>query len=563
MYAIEFENITKEFPGIIANKDISFKVKKGTIHALIGENGAGKSTLMSILFGLYEPTKGLIKINEEYVNIQNPNMANNLGIGMVHQHFKLVKIYSNLENIILGAEFRNKNGLIHKNKSREKIEIIQKKFNLNFNLDALSGKSSIPVQQKVEIMKMLYRDNDILIFDEPTAVLTDDEISGLLETMKLFREQGKTIIFISHKLKEVKEVADTATVIRHGEVVLNCDVRETSIEQLAQAMVGGELQDIKNTNNNFDKDHIILEINNVNTKGAKTLKNINLKVHKGEILAIAGIEGNGQTQIEYLLSGLLKPVTGNIKFYTITNTFKVYKQSNDNDFDIDTKLKKIYKKKNYDNIEILKTYGEDKKGSFCLVQTKEFIDITNLNIFKRSKLNLSYVPTDRHAHGLVLDYNVKMNLVLRRLWDKTYQKFGMFKNKNILNKTQKILEDYDVRGARDGVSLARSMSGGNQQKFIVGREMSHDHDLIVIMQPTRGLDVGAIKNIHEKLLKEKANGNAILLISYELDEILALADTIAIVNKGEIVKQCSVNEITRQEIGLYMSDSFKKENEVK
>ncbi|MBU4690997.1 ABC transporter ATP-binding protein [Mycoplasma zalophi] len=512
MYAIEFENITKEFPGIIANKDISFRVKKGTIHALIGENGAGKSTLMSILFGLYEPTKGLIKINEEYVNIKNPNMANNLGIGMVHQHFKLVKIYSNLENIILGAEFQKAGGFIDKNKSREKIEIIQKKFNLHFKLDALSGKSSIPVQQKVEIMKMLYRDNDILIFDEPTAVLTDDEIAGLLQTMKLFREQGKTIIFISHKLKEVKEIADTATVIRHGQVVLNCDVKETSIEQLAQAMVGGNLEEVTNTNNDFDQENTVLEVTNVNTKGQKPLNNINLKVHRGEILAIAGIEGNGQTQIEQLISGALKPTTGSIKLIS--------------------------------------------------PKTNELIDITHLNTLKRSKLNLSYVPTDRHAHGLVLDYNIKMNLVLRRLWDKTYQKFGIFKSKNISKITNDIIEKYDVRGTRNGISQARSLSGGNQQKFIVGREMSHDHDFIIVMQPTRGLDVGAIKNIHERLLKEKVAGKGILLISYELDEILALADTIAIVNKGSIVKQSLAKDITRQEIGLYMSDSFEKESEV-
>ncbi|WP_240337644.1 ABC transporter ATP-binding protein [[Mycoplasma] gypis] len=514
MYAVEFENVTKEFPGIIANKDVSFKVKKGTIHALIGENGAGKSTLMSILFGLYSPTRGAIKINEKYVNIKDPNHANDLGIGMVHQHFKLVGIYSNLQNIVLGSEF-SKHGFLDLDLASEKIKTIQEQFNLKFNLNDKSGKSSVPVQQKVEIMKMLYRDNDILIFDEPTAVLTDEEIHGLLETMKLFKKQGKTIIFITHKLKEIKEVADTATVLRHGKVILNCNVAETSIEQMAHAMVGDNLVAAQNSNHSFDEE-LVLDIQNVSTGGKKPLTDINLKVHKGEILAIAGVAGNGQTQVEYLVSGLLKAKKGKI-------------------------LMKARNKQN--NLEMM--------------------DVTNLNVGKRSKLNLSYIPTDRHKHGLVLDYSINMNTVLRRLWDKTYSKFLVFKDKAIKKQTLDIIEKFDVRGARNGISQSRSLSGGNQQKFIVGREIMHDHELIVVMQPTRGLDVGAIKNIHEKLIEEKNKGKGILLISYELDEVLSLADTIAVINNGKIINVSPADKITRQEIGMFMSDSVSTEQKGK
>ncbi|SYV97754.1 simple sugar ABC transporter ATP-binding protein,P59-like protein, partial [Mycoplasmopsis edwardii] len=332
--AIEFNNISKSFGSIKANQNISFEVQKGSIHALIGENGAGKSTLMSILFGLYEPDKGTIKVNDKEVLIKGPNDANALGIGMVHQHFKLVDVYTNLENIVLGAENFNKTTrIIDYGPAIRKIKTIQNKFNLHFDLNKQTGKETVATQQKVEIMKMLYRDSEILIFDEPTAVLTDQEIKGLLNTFKLFREQGKTILFISHKLGEIKEVADNATVLRHGQVTGNFAVKDVSIEEMANRMVGGEVENARNTYSDTSKNQVILDIQNVSTTGEKPLKNISLQVKSGEIVAIAGVEGNGQTDLEYVVSGMKKPSSGSIRLTRtnlIEHKLKAIKKENKN-----------------------------------------------------------------------------------------------------------------------------------------------------------------------------------------------------------------------------------------
>ncbi|ADE19506.1 ABC transporter ATP-binding protein [Mycoplasma crocodyli] len=510
--AVEFVNITKDFPGIRANDDVSFKVKKGSIHAIIGENGAGKSTLMSILFGLYEPTKGYIKINDESVFIKNPNDANRLGIGMVHQHFKLVDIYTNLENIIIGSEY-SKAGKMDLALSKKKIQAIQEIYDLNFDLNQVTGDSTVSTQQKVEILKMLYRDSDILVFDEPTAVLTDAEIQGLLKTFKRFAETGKTILFISHKLKEIKEVADTATVIRHGKVIGNYNVKEASIQELATAMVGQTINLPKNSSNaKFGQ--TILEFENVSAKHGKSVSNLSFEVKSGQILAVAGVEGNGQEVIEYLCSGLIKPNEGNIYF----------------------------NKKN------------DKNDSY------EKLNITNYSVQNKTKLGLSYIPGDRHKYGLVLDYTINENAILRRLTDPLFNKLSYIKVGKRNEFSQEIIEKFDVRGAREGRSKARSLSGGNQQKAIVGREMLTPHDLIIIVQPTRGLDVGAINQIHRDIIKEKEAGKAILLISYELDEVLSLADTIMVISNGKIQGMANKENVTREQIGLWMADVKKEEN---
>ncbi|BAH70026.1 hypothetical protein MBIO_0761 [Mycoplasmopsis fermentans PG18] len=589
MNAIEFINISKSFGVIKANQDINIQIKKGTIHALIGENGAGKSTLLSILFGLYEPDHGIIKVNGKEVLINNPNDANNLGIGMVHQHFKLVGAYTNLQNIILGAESESKTfKTLDYKPSIKKIKTIQRLFNLNFDLNKDTGTESVSTQQKVEIMKMLYRDSEILIFDEPTAVLTDEEIQGLLETFKLFKSQGKTIIFISHKLKEVKAVADYATVIRHGKVTGNFEVANTSIEEMANRMVGDNIVMAQNQSLDvFEDKDTVLELENVSTKGTKSLKNLNLKVHAGEILAIAGVEGNGQQDLEYVVSGIVKPTKGNVylkKTPLVEERVKFIHKNKIKNFIILSSLLALFIafgsiffgvspfQQNYSNIWLMWAIGISFFALFAVglsilivkiikffktkkdeEKLKDRINLNNYSVLEKSMLASSFIPSDRHKHGLALDYNIKNNTILRRLWDPKYQTFGFIKPKAVKKETAEVIDKYDVRGAREGYSTSRSLSGGNQQKFIVGREMNSPHDFILILQPTRVLDVGAIKNIHERILKEKAEGKAILLISYELDEVLSLADTIAVINEGEIRLSKPARELTRKEIGLYMA----------
>ncbi|AWX70460.1 ABC transporter ATP-binding protein [Mycoplasmopsis anatis] len=587
--AIEFVNISKSFGKIKANKNISFNVKKGTIHALIGENGAGKSTLMSILFGLYEPDEGFIKVNDKKTLILSPNQANDLGIGMVHQHFKLVNVYKNIDNIILGDETTfSKFKIINRKPSIKKIQNIQEKFNLHFDLNKQTGTEPVSIQQKVEIMKMLYRDSEILIFDEPTAVLTDEEIQGLLETFRLFKEQGKTIIFISHKLKEIKQVADYATILRHGEVTGNFKVADTSVEEMAKLMVGGQVETILNTHSDTNNKEAILKIENVTTKGDKPLKNFSLDVHSGEIVAIAGVEGNGQLDLEYVVSGLKKPTSGSIKLKKTElikdNYNKMLKRDKKTNIIYSSilsivalviiilmSLSKvmsnvipinlmitlcsllliiiipiliIYLVNLFRNIKAIQEFNIDKS---------DFIDISKLSTYKISQLGFSYIASDRHKHSMILDYTVFDNMQSRRLWDSKYVKFGVFRRKNIKKDLDIIIDKFDVRGARKGNSLSRSLSGGNQQKFIVGKEMENPHDFIIILQPTRGLDVGAIKNIHEKILQEKSKGKGILLISYELDEVIALADTIAVINEGQLSVVRESKNLSRAEIGVYMS----------
>ncbi|WP_419198117.1 ABC transporter ATP-binding protein [Mycoplasmopsis felis] len=549
--AIEFIEISKYFGQIKANQDISFEVKKGTIHALIGENGAGKSTLMSILFGLYEPDKGVIKVNNKEVLIKGPNDANRLGIGMVHQHFKLVDVYTNLENIVLGSEDSNKyTKIIDYKYAIKKIQTIQETFNLHFNLNNITGKETVATQQKVEIMKMLYRDSEILIFDEPTAVLTDQEIQGLLETFKLFRKQGKTILFISHKLGEIKEVADNATVLRQGKITGNFKVADVSIEEMANKMVGGEVEIARNEYSDTSNNPVVLKLNNISTSSEKPLKNVSLEIKSGEILAIAGVEGNGQTDLEYVISGMIKPTQGEILLSKTDLNKKrskeIQKKNKINSFIslgisilslvisiilftfpttttdqryiftllgatlviLSLILMSVFISKEY-GIYIKRKFNNWKKvilkNKELIIQKpeNEFINLTEHSVSNISRLGVSFIPSDRHKHGLVLDYNIKSNTILRRLWDSEFVKFAILREKSIVKENQSIIQKYDVRGARNGFSQARQLSGGNQQKFIVGREMNTPHDFILIVQPTRGLDVGAIKNIHEQILDEK------------------------------------------------------------
>lgn len=497
--AVEMNNIKMRFGSIVANDNINLKIKKGSIHALVGENGAGKSTLMSILFGIYKPTTGYIKINQKAVVIKDPNHATKLGLGMVHQHFKLVDIYNAVENIILGNEPTKWNFLKLK-KAKKEIEDLSKKYYLDIDLTKKVKDMTVGMQQRIEILKMLYSDADVLIFDEPTAVLTPQEIQGFLKLLLNFKKKGKTIILITHKLDEVKAVADQATVLRKGKVAGEFNVKKTSVKEIASKMVGREVVELKNKSKaKLGKN--ILEIKNLNVLSRNnkkySLKNVNLEIKEGEILALAGVEGNGQSELSKAISGLIKIESGQIIL-------------NNKNIEFDTIKKRYFK-------------------------------------------GLSFIPEDRHKHGLVLDMTIGENISNRLFYKRPYSKLGILNNTqmNILNKD--IIDKFDIRGSNQGKNLARSLSGGNQQKSIAGREISIDHKLLLAVQPTRGLDIGAIEYIHSKILEDKKNKKGILLISYELEEILSLADRILVINDGQITGELLRQNATREKIGQLMT----------
>ena len=497
-YAIEMLNITKKFPGIIANDNITLQLKKGEIHALLGENGAGKSTLMSVLFGLYQPEEGIIKKDGKVVSIKDPNDATALGIGMVHQHFKLVDVFTVLDNIILGAE-TTKCGFLQKKEARKKVEEISKRYGLNVDLDAKVEDITVGMQQRVEILKMLYRDNEILIFDEPTAVLTPQEIEELMATMKEFAREGKSILFISHKLNEIMEVSDRVSVLRKGKYIGTVNTSETTKQELSNMMVGRPVQlevtkdEAKPAGEVLKVDHLCVH-SHVQKRNA--VNDVSFTVRAGEIVCIAGIDGNGQTELVYGLTGLDKPSSG-----TITLCGK---------------------------------------------------DISHASIRHRGE-HMSHIPEDRHKHGLVLDFTLEQNMVLQRYKEPQFQHGGFIRRDAVRAYADRLIEQFDVRSGQGAVTIARSMSGGNQQKAIIAREVDRDKDLIVAVQPTRGLDVGAIEFIHSQLVAERDRGKAILLVSLELDEVMSLSDRILVMYEGEIVGELDPKKTTVEELGLYMA----------
>ena len=505
-YAIEMLNITKRFPGIIANDNITLQLKKGEIHALLGENGAGKSTLMSVLFGLYQPEEGIIKKDGKEVKINDPNDANDLGIGMVHQHFKLVECFSVLDNIILGVE-PTKNGLLQKQEARGKVVALSEKYGLHVDPDALIEDITVGMQQRTEILKMLYRDNEILIFDEPTAVLTPQEIDELMQIMKNLAAEGKSILFISHKLAEIMAVADRCSVLRKGKYIGTVETKDTTPEALSAMMVG------RNVNFHVEKKpstpgDVILEVENMSvaSKAHKgdAVKNVSLKVRKGEIVCLAGIDGNGQTEFVYGLTGLEPLKSGTLKL----------------------------------------------NGK----------DITKTSIRGRSTSGMSHIPEDRHKHGLVLDYTLEDNIVLQRYFEPEFTgKAGFLKRGPIREYAERLIEQYDVRSGQGPITIARSMSGGNQQKAIIAREIDKDPDLLVAVQPTRGLDVGAIEYIHKQLVAQRDAGKAVLLVSLELDEVMDVPDRILVMYEGEIVGELDPKTTTQEELGLYMAGAKRDE----
>ncbi|AOR24370.1 ABC transporter ATP-binding protein [Clostridium taeniosporum] len=497
-YVVEMLNIRKEFPGIVANDNITVRLKKGEIHALLGENGAGKSTLMSVLFGMYQPERGVIKVRGKEVKISNPNVANDLGIGMVHQHFKLVHNFTVTQNIILGCE--PKKGLTIDIKSAaKKIKELSEKYSLNVDPYAKIEDISVGMQQRVEILKMLYRNAEVLILDEPTAVLTPQEIDELMKIMKNLIKEGKSIIIITHKLKEIKAVADNCTVIRRGKYIGTVNVKETSEAKMAEMMVGRPVS-FKVDKEEKEPGNVILKVDNVsvlNNKKVLGLKDFSIEVKAGEILGIAGVEGNGQTELVEAITGMRSVESGKVYF----------------------------------------------KGK----------DITNMSIRNRIDSGIAHIPEDRQKRGLVLDYTIENNIVLEVYGREPFSKYGLLNKEAIHNYADKIIKEFDVRSGEGGASFARTMSGGNQQKAIIGREIELNPELLIAVQPTRGLDVGSIEYIHKRLVEQRDAGKAVLLISLELSEVLNLSDRIAIVNSGKLIGTVNASETNENEVGLMMA----------
>ena len=524
VYAIEMLGISKKFGAILANDNISLCLKKNHILALCGENGAGKSTLMSILFGLYEPDSGIIKKDGVEVKITNPNDATKLNIGMVHQHFKLVDTFTVLQNIILGDEtikeyrsnlnfFKKSFNWLNKHifkmidykKARKDVEKIIKQYDFHVDLDKKVKDISVEMQQKVEIIKMLYRKNDILIFDEPTAVLTEQEIQEFLKVLLNLKKEGKSIIFISHKLNEVFEVCDEITVIRKGKYIDTLETKNTNKEEISSLMVGRQVNQFAIKKEQKPGDEVLrvehLTLIDPFTK-KKIVNDVSFNVRKGEIVTLAGIDGNGQQEVVYGITGIKRSHAGKI-----------------------------------------------------FLNQK---DISSFSIREKIKEGISHIPEDRHKYGLVLDYSIYENSILDRYYEKEFSKYFFLNQKTVEKYTDELIKKYDIRSSGDGNTIVRSMSGGNQQKIIVGREIERDTDLLIAVQPTRGLDIGAIETIHSLLLKQREEQKAILLVSLELDQVYALSDRILVMYEGELVGEFSPEKVTRETLGLYMSGAKKE-----
>lgn len=498
-YVIEMNHITKQFGQFKANDDITLKLRKGEIHALLGENGAGKSTLMSVLFGLYQPEEGEILMNGRKVNINNPNDANALGIGMVHQHFKLVHNFTVLESIVLGRETTHM-GVLKMDEARKRVMELSERYKFRIDPDARISDITVGMQQRVEILKMLYCDNEVLIFDEPTAVLTPQEIHELMKVMKQLVKEGKSIIFITHKLNEIKEVADRCSVLRKGRYIGTIDVATTSKEAMSEMMVGRKVNFI------LDKQEMkagepVLEVKNLSVRAPHASKDavhdVSFQVRKGEILCVAGIDGNGQSELVYGITGLM-PI----------------------------------------------------EGGQILLNGK---DITKESIRKKCLDGMAHIPEDRHKHGLVLDYTLEENLVLQSYYSERFQNHGFLKFDAIREYAKGLIQKFDIRSGQGERSIARGMSGGNQQKAIIARELDRNPEIVIAVQPVRGLDVGAIEYIHKQLIAQRDAGKAVLLISLELDEVMNISDRILVMYEGEIVGDLVPDEITTEELGLYMA----------
>lgn len=505
-WAVEMLGITKRFPHVLANDNVTLRVKKNEVHALLGENGAGKSTLMSVLFGSYTPDSGVIKINQKVVSLKNPNDATALGVGMVHQHFKLVENYTVTENIVLGAEPRTKWGLLDLKRAKKEVQALSDLYGLKVNPDEKIQDITVGMQQRVEILKALYRKADIIIFDEPTAVLTPQEIDELMDIIRFLQREGKTILLITHKLNEIKAVAERCSILRRGKMIDTVDVASTSEEQLAELMVG-RVVNFKIEKAAPKVGDVVLQVKDLtvrNSRGITAVDKLSLEVRSGEVLGIAGVDGNGQSEFVAALTGLAKVRSGKIIF----------------------------------------------NGK----------DITNLSIRGRIEAGIAHVSEDRRRFGLVSEFTVGENAALKNYYKEPFVKGGLFLNKDAMEKNGvQLSKAFDIRGGEDGAESG-AMSGGNQQKLIIARELSMGASLLIFAQPTRGLDVGAIEFVRTKIIAERDAGKAVLLVSFELDEIMNLCDRIATISKGRIVGTYKAGEVSERQIGMMMAGkSFSEE----
>lgn len=494
---IEMRDITKVFGGFVPNDKINLHLRKGEIHALLGENGAGKSTLMNMLAGLLEPTSGEIAVNGQVVNLDSPSKAASLGIGMVHQHFMLVEAFTVAENIILGSEL-TKNGVLDIAGASKEIKALSERYGLAVDPSAKVADISVGAQQRVEILKTLYRGADILIFDEPTAVLTPSEIDELMAIMKNLVKEGKSIILITHKLDEIRAVSDRVTVIRRGKSIETVEIAGATNADLAEMMVGRSVS-FKTEKQASKPKEVVLSIKDLvvnENRGVPAVKNLSLDVRAGEIVGIAGIDGNGQSELIQAITGLRKVESGSIEL----------------------------------------------KGD----------SIVGLHPRQITELSVGHVPEDRHRDGLILEMMISENIALQTYYKEPHSKNGILNYSNITSYAKKLMEEFDVRAASELVPAA-ALSGGNQQKAIIAREIDRDPDLLIVSQPTRGLDVGAIEYIHKRLIEERDNGKAVLVVSFELDEILNVSDRIAVIHDGKIQGIVSPETTNKQELGVLMA----------
>ena len=501
-YIIEMRHITKRFPGIVANDDVTIQVRRGEIYALLGENGAGKSTLMSMLYGMYEPDSGEIRVRGEKVTFNSPSEAAARNIGMVHQHFKLVENYTVGENIVLGIEpMKRALGIfpyVDLREANERIRTLSKEYGLEVEPTALISDLNVSVRQRVEIVKMLYREAEILIFDEPTAILTPQEVEYLLKIMEELRRGGKTVILITHKIEEIKKIADRCAILRRGKLIDVLDVRSTSTQEMANLMVGRTVElTAKKSAPHYGK--TVLEVEHLCVRSedkVQVVRDVSFSIRAGEIFAIAGVSGNGQVELADAITGLMKAESGTVRLLSQ--------------------------------------------------------DITAASIRRRTEAGIAYIPEDRQKFGVFLDFTLRDNLALRRYYREPFSKKGIFDFSVSEDYAARLIDEYDIRSGQGGKTSLRSMSGGNQQKAIVAREIEEHSPLIIFVQPTRGLDMGAIENIHKQILAERDRGAAILLISLELDEVMGLADTIGVIYNGRLLKIAEAATLTSREVGQYM-----------
>ena len=507
--AVQFRHVSMAFPGVLANDDVSLDIRKGEVFALVGENGAGKSTLMNILYGIHTPTGGSVSIRGEEVSRFSPRNAIDHGVGMVHQHFMLVPSFTVAQNIVMSREPRRFGLFFDQRAAERETRRLVEEYGLTVDPNAVVAETGVGLQQRVEILKTLYRGAEILILDEPTAVLTPQETDELFSVIRrIVRERGMTVILITHKLYEVMAISDRVGVMRKGKLVGVEETKNVNERMLASMMVGRPvLYDQLEKTGTPGAEEIRVEILTVqDNRGLTAVDGLSLSVRAGEILGIAAIEGNGQSELIYGITGLEKPTSGTIRL--------------------------------------------------------EGRDITNAPIRERSKAGMSHIPEDRHKHGLVLDYTLADNMVLQRYWQPEFQNHGFIKKNAVLQYAERLIKQYDVRSGQGPATIARSMSGGNQQKAIIAREVDKDPQLLVAVQPTRGLDVGAIEYIHKQIVAERDKGRAVLLVSLELDEVMNLSDRILVIYEGEIVGEFDPKKTTVEELGLYMAGA-KKQGEAK